>query len=97
MSQNAEIPADANTVTLRSLLPRIRDFVVLAILDRFDGPDCDTYSLNAGSGDNLLEKLKRSRVLDGETILGLSPEVSVAGECVRLAVTLRNPKEEEEK
>ena len=96
MSQKDEIQSDSKTVTLRSLLPRIRDFVELAIKDRFDGPDyCDTYMLNAGSGDNLLEKLRRSSVLDGETILGLSPDVSVAGECVRLTVTLHKPEKEE--
>ena len=88
MEQTIEIPADAKTVTLelkgncaltlRALLPKVRDEVELVIRDEFGTdiyPDADLYRLDAGSGDALLDKLERSRVVDGESILGLTPEV----------------------
>ena len=84
-----EIPADAKTVTLelkkqctftlRSLLPQIKGGVELVVEDVFDrGRDCDMYRLRAGSGDSLLHKLARSRVVEGESLLDLMPRVELA-------------------
>lgn len=84
-----EIPADAKTVTLelkkhssftlRALLPQIQDEVELVVEDVFDkGRDCDLYRLKANSGDSLLRKLSRSRVVEGEALLDLTPSVSFA-------------------
>jgi len=88
-----EIPADAKTVTLeiekhcsftlRSLLPYIKDEVELVVIDEFGigvNTDADLYRLKANSGNALLCKLARSRVVEGEAILDLVPEVkSVEG------------------
>lgn len=81
-----EIPADAKTVTLelkrqcgftlRSLLPQVKGEVELVVEDEFDGGrDCDWYRLKANSGDSLLRKLMRSRVVEGEALLDLTPSV----------------------
>lgn len=85
-----EIPADAKTVTLelkkhctftlRSLLPQIKDEVELVVRDEFGTntkPDADLYSLRAGGGNTLLRKLARSRVVEGESILDLTPSVKL--------------------
>lgn len=86
MEQVIEIPADTKTVTLelkkhcsftlRSLLPQIKGDVELVVDDEFDGGrDCDLYRLKADSGDSMLRKLARSRVVDGESLLDLTPIV----------------------
>lgn len=85
MEQTIEIPEDAKTITLelkkqctltlRSLLPQIGTEVELVVEDVFDLGDFDMYRLRANSGDSLLHKLARSRVVDGESILGLTPRV----------------------
>jgi hypothetical protein len=83
-----EIPADAKTVTLelkkqcgftlRSLLPQIEGEVELVIEDAFEhGRDCDQYRLKASYGGGLLHRLARSRVVDGEALLGLTPSVKL--------------------
>jgi hypothetical protein len=89
MEQTIEIPADVKTVTLelkkqcgftlRSLLPQIEDEVELVVEDVFDnGRDCDLYRLKANSGNSLLCKLERSRVVEGRALLDLTPSVSLA-------------------
>ena len=88
MEHTIEIPADARTVTLelkkqdtftlRSLLPQVKGEVELVVKDRFGtnaNPDADQYRLWANNGRSMLCKLERSRVTDGESILGLTPEV----------------------
>jgi len=86
-----EIPADAKTVTLelkrqcgftlRSLLPRVGGEVELVVEDVFKvnrfgvSEDADLYRLHAASGDSLLHKLMRSRVVEGEALLDLTPSV----------------------
>ena len=87
MEQTIEIPADTKTVTLeigrrcgftlRSLLPQIKDEVELVVEDVFGKMDTDFYRLKAGSGDSLLHKLARSRVVDGEALLDLTPGVKL--------------------
>lgn len=85
-----EIPADAKTVTLelkkhctftlRSLLPQVKDEVELVVKDKFGtnvDPDNDLYRLRAGGGNTLLRKLARSRVVDGESLLDLTPSVKL--------------------
>lgn len=83
-----EIPADAKTVTLglerrpsgltlRDLLPLVDDVVELVVEDLFAGSDVDCYRLRAGGGRALLHKLLRSRIVDGESILGLTPRLEV--------------------
>lgn len=85
-----EIPADAKTVTLelekrcgftlRSLLPQVNDEVELVVKDKFGtnvDPDNDLYRLRAGGGNTLLRKLARSRVVDGESLLDLTPTVKL--------------------
>ena len=84
MEQTIEIPADAKTVTLelkkrdtftlRSLLPQVKGEVELVVNDLFKC-DTDQYRLCANNGRSMLNKLERSRVVDGESILGLTPEV----------------------
>lgn len=88
MTRTIEIPADAKTVTLelekrgaftlRSLLPQVRDEVELVVADEFGTTDTDLYRLRAGGGAALLRELARSRVVDGERILGLTPSVRLA-------------------
>lgn len=90
MEQTIEIPADATTVTLemkkhctftlRSLLPQIRNEVELVITDKFgtgNKSDADLYRLRAGGGATLLCKLARSRIVDGESLLDLTPYVKL--------------------
>lgn len=85
-----EIPADAKIVTLalekrssftlRSLLPYIKDEVELVVIDEFGSgvnTDADLYKLRASRGDSLLHKLARSRVVDGESLLNLTPNVKL--------------------
>ena len=85
-----EIPADAKTVTLelkercsftlRSLLPYIKDEVELVVIDEFGvgvNTDADLYKLRAGDGNTLLRKLARSRIVDGESLLDLTPNVKL--------------------
>lgn len=84
MEQTIEIPADAKTVTLelkkrdtftlRSLLPQVKKEVELVVNDLFKC-DTDQYRLWANNGHSMLNKLERSRIVDGESILGLTPEV----------------------
>jgi hypothetical protein len=88
MEQTIEIPADAETVTLkmekqcsftlRSLLPQVRGEVELVIVDEFGRrfhSDHDLYRLKANSGSSLLQALERSRIVDGKSLLGLTPSV----------------------
>ena len=80
-----EIPADAKTVTLelkkqcgftlRSLLPQIKGEVELVVEDAFGKTDVDWYRLRANRGDSLLHKLERSRIVEGEALLDLTPTV----------------------
>lgn len=84
-TMDIEIPADTKTVTLelkkhcsftlRSLLPQVESEVELVVRDVFGTMDTDMYRLKAGSGDSLLHKLARSRVVDGESLLDLTPDV----------------------
>ena len=88
MEHTIEIPADTRTVTLelkkrdtftlRSLLPQVKGEVELVVRDRFGtsaNQDADHYRLWANNGRSMLYKLERSRVVDGESILGLTPDV----------------------
>ena len=89
MEQTIEIPADARTVTLelkkrdtftlRSLLPQIKEEVELVVNDAFGHDafehDTDQYRLRAASGNSLLHKLERSRVVEGASLLCLTPGV----------------------
>lgn len=92
MEQTIEIPADVKTVTLelgkrcgftlRQLLPQVEGEVELAVVDEFvSGPDVDrdVYRLRANNGRSLLRKLMRSRIVEGEHLLGLTPSLKVAG------------------
>lgn len=84
MEQTVEIPADAKTVTLelkkrdmftlRSLLPQVKEEVELVVNDAFEH-DTDQYRLRAASGNSLLHKLERSRVVEGASLLCLTPKV----------------------
>ena len=87
MEHTIEIPADARTVTLelkkrdtftlRSLLPQVKGEVELVVRDRFGtsaNPDVDHYRLWANNGRSMLCKLERSRVVDGASMLGLTPD-----------------------
>lgn len=104
------------TFTMRALLPQIRDAVELVMedafeVDRFDRAcDADRYRLRAITGNDLLEKLSRSRIVDGEAILALMPKVKIPNPDVVLSggtpvaapvrielwVRLHKPNEEEE-
>lgn len=88
MEKVIEIPADAKTVTLelkkngtftlRTLLPQIRDAVELVVEDAFETKSMktvDRYRLRANDGDELLRKLERSRIVEGDLILGLAPVI----------------------
>ena len=66
--------------TLRDILPLIKnDSVEVVIEDVFDvshGGECkdgDRYKIIANSGSYMVDKLKRSRVVEGESILDLTP------------------------
>ena len=84
MEQTIEIPADAKTVTLelkkrdtftlRSLLPQVKGEVELVVNDTFEH-DTDQYRIRAASGNSLLHKLERSRIVEGASLLCLTPEV----------------------
>ena len=86
-----EIPADAKTVTLalqdreqpaltlRSILPKIKGDVELVVVDEFKNAKHenaeDLYRLKAKSGPRLLEKLLRSRIVEGEFLLDQVPSI----------------------
>ena len=85
-----EIPADVKTVTLelkkhctftlRSLLPNIKDEVELVVIDEFGvgvNTGADLYRLKANTGEALMRKLARSRVVEGEALLDLTPNVKL--------------------
>ena len=84
MEHTIEIPADVRTVTLelkkrdmftlRSLLPQIKEEVELVVNDEFEH-DTDQYRLRAANGTSLLHKLERSRVVEGASLLCLTPDV----------------------
>ena len=82
-----EIPVDTESVTLnlkkegsltlRSVLPAIHAPVMLGVNDMFGKTDVDLTGIRARNGNDLLQKLERSRILDGETLLNLAPEIRV--------------------
>jgi hypothetical protein len=89
MKHTIKIPADAETVTLelkkqcmitlRALLPQVKNEVELVIVDEFGCrpmSDADLYRLKANDGVSLLHKLTRSRVVEGEALLDLTPGVT---------------------
>lgn len=91
MEQTIEIPAGTKTVTLelkercaftlRSLLPQINNEVELVVIDEFGRgfkSDADLYRLKADNGKSLLHKLTRSRIVEGESLLDLTPSLKVA-------------------
>ena len=66
--------------TLRDILPLIKnDSVEVVIEDVFavsHGGECrdsDRYTIRANGGSYMIAKLERSRVVEGESILGLTP------------------------
>ena len=126
MEHVIEIPADVKTVklelerncafTLRSLLPQVKDGVELVVEDVFAEDVCtglgpDLYRLRAADGDSLLRKLTRSRVVEGESLLDLTPAVRFVDPvptmlngtlavhsgtgCIQLTVTPPTPDEED--
>lgn len=85
-----EIPADArmvklalkertsNVPTLRTVLPLIKGDVELVVAQEFEDKGekyTDAYRLKAPSGEVLVEKLLRSRVVEGEHLLDLIPTI----------------------
>jgi len=78
-----DIPANTESVTLnlkkegrltlRSVLPAICSPVMLCVNDN----SYVTTSIRAKLGSELHQKLKRSRILDGEALLNLTPEIRV--------------------
>lgn len=86
-----EIPADARMVklalkertshvpTLRVVLPLIQDDVELVVaqefIERGGEKYIDAYRLKAPSGEVLVKKLLRSRVVEGEHLLDLVPTI----------------------
>lgn len=82
-----EVPADTESVTLnlkkgggltlRSVLPAIHAPVTLCVDDVFGVMDVDHTVVRANNGDALLQKLERSRVLEGEALLDLVPGIRV--------------------
>lgn len=89
-------------MTLRTILPQVRCEVELVIQDDFTPPaaicrDFDSYVVQSSHGDGLLHKLKRSRVVEGERILDLCPEIKICGDederRIRFIVELPAPDE----
>lgn len=86
-----EVPPDARMVTLalkdreecaltlRSILPQIKGDVELVVVDEFKDAKHedaeDHYRLKAKSGPRLLEKLLRSRIVEGEFLLDQVPSI----------------------
>lgn len=89
MEKVIEIPADTktvtleleknNTFTLRSMLPQIKGDVELVVVDEFKHAKYenaeDLYRLKAKSGPHMLEKLLRSRIVEGEFLLDQVPSI----------------------
>ena len=89
MEKVIEIPADTktvtleleknNTFTLRSILPQIKGDVELVVVDEFKNAKHDNaedlYRLKAKSGPYMLEKLLRSRIVEGEFLLDQVPSI----------------------
>lgn len=89
MEKVIEIPADTktvtleleknNTFTLRSMLPQIKGDVELVVVDEFKNAKHDNaedlYRLKAKSGPYMLEKLLRSRIVEGEFLLDQVPSI----------------------
>ena len=103
MEKVIEIPADARTVTLelkkssaftlRAVLPQIKGRVELVIEDVFQTSSMsavDRYRVRDVRGRDLVEKLERSRVVNGEYILGLVPTIE-ADETGTVRVIVRIP------
>ena len=72
-------------VTLRTILPQVRCEVELVIRDDFTLPgapcrDFGSYVVRSSHGDGLLHELERSRVVEGERILDLRPEINICGD-----------------
>lgn len=74
---------------LRQLLQITDCFCRLRILDSVDGT-CDYVTMNAPSGRTLLDKLCRSRVVDGELLLRLVPKLETVDDSV-LSFSVRVP------
>lgn len=103
MEKVIEIPADARTVTLelkksseftlRAVLPQVKGRVELVIEDAFDTSSMravDRYRVRDSGGKSMMEKLERSRVVDGEFILGLVPTIE-SDETGTVRVVVRIP------
>lgn len=73
---------EGGQLTLRALLPHVVGQVELVVEDAYNvdsfghSEDRDLYRLAADSGTHLLEKIERSRVIDGDEMLELTPTVS---------------------
>jgi len=88
--------AKSSEITLRGLLPQIAAGVELVIINTVDhvtngrrSVGDDLYKVKAPSGAQLLEKLERSYVVEGEYLLDLPPEVklSTSGDpCIQVRV-----------
>jgi hypothetical protein len=77
---------------LRQLLPLTNCFCRLRIMDSFDGR-YDDVTMAASSGPVLLEKLSRSRAVDGELLLDLVPQLDTVDDSVlRFSVQVPPPK-----
>ena len=63
--------------TLREILPLVKGRVELVICDTFDKyeKDVDMFKLLCESGRDMLNSLCRSRIVDGDSILGLTPSI----------------------
>lgn len=87
-------PRAPRPLPLRQLLACTDCHCMLRILDSFDGR-YDDVNMAALNGQQLLEKLRRSRVLDGELILDLVPTLdTVDDSTLRISVRVPPPKPE---
>ncbi len=82
-----EIEREEHPFTLKALLPHVKARVELLISEDVDSTvdgrrtvGSDNYMINAQDGEDLMRKLERSRVVDGMSILELSPEVKLVSE-----------------
>lgn len=82
-----EIKRDEHPFTLKALLPHVKARVELLISEDIDSTvdgrrtvGSDDCRIKAQNGEDLMRKLERSRVVDGMSILELSPDVKLVSE-----------------
>lgn len=93
-----DVDADADATVPEKPQPRLRQ--ILQLTDGFcqlrvhdSGDNANGFvTMTAPSGRVLMEKLQRSRIVDGELLLGLVPKLTTVDDYLQLSVRVPPPK-----